>query len=197
MHLTLSPRCLRLSSIILTLFYSSLLQLFPANYLPSHLFILLIQLFCCWFLLEYFKFSFCVVHHFFLFLISSRSLLNVFHICSISEVLYHLYYHWASLVAQLVKNLPAMQETVVQFMGWEVTLEKRQATHSSILRLTLNSFSCRFSISCLFIWSYGFLPSPLSAQYFSVFFILSNFLCLSFPFPRLQSYNSSCFWSFP
>ena len=38
----------------------------------------------------------------------------------------------ASLVAQLVKNLPAMQETWVQFLGWEDTLEKEMATHSSI-----------------------------------------------------------------
>ena len=31
---------------------------------------------------------------------------------------------WASLVAQLVKDLPAMQETLVQFWGWENPLEK-------------------------------------------------------------------------
>ena len=39
----------------------------------------------------------------------------------------------ASLVAQLVKNLPAMQETPIQFLGQEDPLEKGQATHSSIL----------------------------------------------------------------
>ena len=39
----------------------------------------------------------------------------------------------ASLVAQLVKNLPAMEETWVQFLGWEDPLEKEMATHSSIL----------------------------------------------------------------
>ena len=39
----------------------------------------------------------------------------------------------ASLVIQLVKNLPAMQETLVQFLGWEDPLEKGKATHSSIL----------------------------------------------------------------
>ena len=44
---------------------------------------------------------------------------------------------WASLVAQLVKNLPAMQETLVQFLGQENPLEKGQATHSSILGLPL------------------------------------------------------------
>ena len=40
---------------------------------------------------------------------------------------------WASLIAQLVKNLPAMQETLVQFLGQEDPLEKGKATHSSIL----------------------------------------------------------------
>ena len=39
----------------------------------------------------------------------------------------------ASLVAQLVKNLPAMQETQIRFLGWEDPLEKEVATHSSIL----------------------------------------------------------------
>ena len=42
-------------------------------------------------------------------------------------------YSWASLVAQLVKNLPAMQETRVRSLGWEDPLEKEKVTHSSIL----------------------------------------------------------------
>ena len=46
---------------------------------------------------------------------------------------YPLQYSWASLVAQLVKNPPAMQETWVQSLDWEDPLEKRKATHSSIL----------------------------------------------------------------
>ena len=46
---------------------------------------------------------------------------------------YPLQYSWASLVAQLVKNLPAMWETWVQSLGWEDPLEKRKATYSSIL----------------------------------------------------------------
>ena len=46
---------------------------------------------------------------------------------------YPLQYSWASLVAQLEKNLPAMQETWVQSLGLEETLEKGKATHSSIL----------------------------------------------------------------
>ena len=44
---------------------------------------------------------------------------------------YPFQYCWASLVAQLVKNLPAMRETWVQSLGWEDPLEKRKATHSS------------------------------------------------------------------
>ena len=36
-------------------------------------------------------------------------------------------------MAQVVKNLPAMQETLVQSLGWEQTLEMEMATHSSIL----------------------------------------------------------------
>ena len=39
----------------------------------------------------------------------------------------------ASLLAQSVKNLPAMQETQVQSLGWEDPLEKEMTTHSSIL----------------------------------------------------------------
>ena len=39
---------------------------------------------------------------------------------------------WASLEAQLVKNLPAMQEIWVQFLGQEDPLEKKMATHSTI-----------------------------------------------------------------
>ena len=46
---------------------------------------------------------------------------------------YPLQYSWASLVAQLIKNLPAMQETWVPSLGWEDALEKGMATHSSIL----------------------------------------------------------------
>ena len=46
---------------------------------------------------------------------------------------YPLHYSWASLVAQKVKNLSAMQETGVQSLGWEDPLKKEMATHSSIL----------------------------------------------------------------
>ena len=46
---------------------------------------------------------------------------------------YPLQYSWASLVAQLVKNPPAMWETWVWSWSWEDPLEKGKATHSSIL----------------------------------------------------------------
>ena len=46
---------------------------------------------------------------------------------------YPFQYSWVSLVAQLVKNLPAMWETWVRSLGWKDPLEKGKATHSSIL----------------------------------------------------------------
>ena len=46
---------------------------------------------------------------------------------------YPLQYSWASLILQMVKNLPSMKETWVQSLGWEDPLEKGTATHSSIL----------------------------------------------------------------
>ena len=46
---------------------------------------------------------------------------------------YPLHYSWASLVAQTVKNLPAMWETWVRSLGWEDPLEEGMATQSSIL----------------------------------------------------------------
>ena len=44
-----------------------------------------------------------------------------------------LQYSWASIVAQLVENLPVMWETWVQSLDWEDPLEKGKAAHSSIL----------------------------------------------------------------
>ena len=46
---------------------------------------------------------------------------------------YLLQYPWASLVAQMVENPPAMWETWVQSLGWEDPLEEGMATHSRIL----------------------------------------------------------------
>ena len=73
--------------------------------------------------------------------VSKESACNAADICSIPElgrspgkgIGYPLQYHWAFLVVQLVKYLPAMQETWVQSLGWKDTLEKGKATHFSIL----------------------------------------------------------------
>ena len=53
-----------------------------------------------------------------------------------------------TLIAQLVKNLPAIQETPVQFLGQEDPLEKGQATHSSILGLPLWLSWYRIRLQC-------------------------------------------------
>ena len=72
-----------------------------------------------------------------------------FHLCKIrstitiiklSSGVLHYYctlWTWASLIAQLVKNLPEIPEPLVQFLGWEDLLQKEQAIHSSILGLPL------------------------------------------------------------
>ena len=46
---------------------------------------------------------------------------------------YPLQYSWASLMAQMVKNLSAMRETWIRSLDWEDPLEKEMAMHSSIL----------------------------------------------------------------
>ena len=57
---------------------------------------------------------------------------------------YPLQYSWASLVAQLVKNPPAMWETWFKSLDWEDPLEKGMAIHSSILawRIPWTVYSC-------------------------------------------------------
>ena len=54
------------------------------------------------------------------------------------------YIYWTCLVAQMVKNLPAMQETQVQSLGWEDPLEEGMATHSSTLawRIPMDRGTC-------------------------------------------------------
>ena len=54
---------------------------------------------------------------------------------------YPLQYSWAFLMAQLVKNPPAMQETWARSLGWEDPLEKEKATHSSILAWRIHGYS--------------------------------------------------------
>ena len=58
---------------------------------------------------------------------------------------YPLQYSWASFVAQLVKNLPAMRETWVWSLDWEDPLEKGKTRHSSILawRILYSPWGCK------------------------------------------------------
>ena len=61
---------------------------------------------------------------------------------------YPLQYSQASLLAQLVKNLPAMQEIWVRSLGWEDPLEKGTATNSNILawRITMDRGAWRVGL---------------------------------------------------
>ena len=71
---------------------------------------------------------------------------------------------WTSLVAQMVKNLPTMQETRVRFLGQEDPLVKEMATHSSILawRIPWTEEPCRLqSMGCM-VWRV--IPGPLSKR---------------------------------
>ena len=67
----------------------------------------------------------------------------------------------ASLVAQMVKNLPAAQETQVQFLGWEDPLEKEMATHSSIPA-----------------WKISWTQEPGRLQYMGLQRVKHNWACL-------------------
>ena len=51
----------------------------------------------------------------------------------VSQQVRHDLTTWASLVAQMVKNQLAIQETWVRFLGWEDSMEEGMATHSSVL----------------------------------------------------------------
>ena len=72
---------------------------------------------------------------FFISLFNIHLLSTCFVLVTVSIIVIWLKLTWASLMAQRVKNLPAMQETHVQSLGWEDPLGKGMATHSSILAL--------------------------------------------------------------
>ena len=102
---------------------------------------------------------------------------------------YPLQYSWAFLVAQLVKNLPTMQETWVPFLGWEDTLEKGKATHSSILawlcspwgHTWLSNFHFHVSLSLHWRWILTHWTTREVPQFFIYLFIylLTYFIYLS------------------
>ena len=52
------------------------------------------------------------------------------------------WFSWASLIAQLVKNLPAVQETLVQFLGWEDPLEKGKVSCLTYFKAQLLTLPC-------------------------------------------------------
>ena len=54
-------------------------------------------------------------------------------LCAVHVFFFNTLLKWASLVAQMVKCLPAMRETWVQSLGWEDPLEREMETHSSTL----------------------------------------------------------------
>ena len=56
---------------------------------------------------------------------------------------YPLQYSWAFLMAQMVKNLPALWETWVRSLIWEDFLKKGTATHSSVLAWKMNKRCCK------------------------------------------------------
>ena len=89
---------------------------------------------------------------------------------------YPLQYSWASLVAQLVKNPPAMRETWVQSLGWEDLLEKGKATHSSILAWEFHAlYGVAKSQTRLSGFHFPFHPtSPFFRSFFFFFYVKKN-----------------------
>ena len=99
---------------------------------------------------------------------------------------------WVSLVGQLVKNLPAMWKTWVQFLGWEDPLEKGKATHSSILAWIPESqtwlsnfhftFTFHFPLAMIRIKILKTILSPIQADWIFSFVRLTSaykFVCPS------------------
>ena len=109
------------------------------------------------------------------------------------QIGYPLRYSWTSLVAQLVKNLPAVWETWVRSLGWEDPLKKVKATHSRILAwripwttLSMGSQRVRHDwVTFTFTFSLCILNTdPLYVLQFCEFsfhfFFLFTFLIMSF-----------------
>ena len=69
-----------------------------------------------------------------------------------------------NILAQTMKNLPAIQETLVQSLGQEDPLEKEMPTHSSILFFSPTVFSLCLSLSLFFFLSPVFLPGKCQEQ---------------------------------
>ena len=104
----------------------------------------------------------------------------------------------ASLVAQLVDNPPAMQETWVRSLGWDDSLEKGMATHSSILaksqtqrsNILFHFHMCIFS--CSFYSSIFFPSSPSEPNFSRRMFIFKYLYFSCFHLLPLQSSVEGC-----
>ena len=123
------------------------------------------------FLCLFYIFLFCVslnyyTYRLFFYYFSLLTFILEFKDISLQCLLYIFLYLWdfgASLLAQMVKNLPTMWETCFQSLGWEDPLEEGMATHSNILvwRMTMDrgawwaivhSAAVRFLLLCVFLF---------------------------------------------
>ena len=100
---------------------------------------------------------------------------------------YPLQYSWASLVAQLGKNSPAMRETWLWSLDWEDPLEKGKATHSSILAWRI-PWTIVHGVTKCQTWLRDFHTSPQNDP--SCWFTLNPYFCLIF-IPTPSNYGSS------
>ena len=84
--------------------------------------------------------------------------------------------YWDPLVAQLVKNLPAMRETWVQSLGWEDSLEKWKATHYNILAWRIPRVA---KIRTLITWApiFGVINVFVSLKLYSKFYVWVLMFC--------------------
>ena len=78
---------------------------------------------------------------------------SLFELSGLFDIKFNIYELGAPLEAQLVKNPPAMQETLVQFLGGEDPLEKGMANLSSILAWRIPWTLFFFKISDFFLWN--------------------------------------------
>ena len=83
--------------------------------------------------------------------------------------------HSASLIAQLVKNLPAVQKTQVRFLGQEDPLEKEMATHSSILAWSMDRGAWQATVHGVTTVGHGLVTKPPPRHSASVSFLCHGF----------------------
>ena len=99
-----------------------------------------------------------------------------------------LYTYWASLVAQLVKNLPAIQKTWFPFLGWEDLLEKEKATYSRIL-----AWRIPWTIQSMGSQRVRHNRVTFTSTFFHWYFTTVNVVKIYMFLSKLRTYSSSCF----